>query len=312
MSRQDGIGWVGPREMGPSFVIAGAPRAGTTWLYRNLARHPDVFLTENKEPRHFGVNESDELSFSGPGDARWLSHLVQDRTSYEALFAGARAGQLCGEASSDYLYRSQTAAPRLHREERSVRLVFLLRDPVQRAFSNWLHHVQHDREPLSFGDALDMEEERIEMGWAWWWHYTRRGFYAEQLERFLDLFPRDQVLILLHDDLRRDPQGLLNRVCAFLGICPIVDGQVAERQNHSRVMRSPAHARARRLLRPAAAASRQALPRQARERLEGWFDRRTLDPAISAADRHRLRRTYSQDVRLLAEMTGVDLSCWLA
>jgi Sulfotransferase family len=302
--------------MPPSFVIAGAPRAGTTWLYRNLDRHPQVFLTANKEPRHYAVRESERLAFSGPGDERWLSHLVQDRDSYEALYAGAHADQLRGEASSDYLYRSRTAADRLRHEVPGARIVFILRDPAHRAYSNWLQHVQHEREPLSFAAALDAEEERIEQRWAWWWHYARRGYYAEQLEPFLDAFPRDQILLLLHDDLRRDPKAVLERVGAFLEIDPrplTADSEQAEqRQNRSLVPRSPAHTAARRLLRPVAAGAARALPAGPESRLRRWYQGKTLGPTISDADYRRLRSAYSADLQRLAGMTGLDLSAWLA
>lgn len=297
--------------MRPTFVIAGAPRAGTTWLYSNLSKHPDVFLTANKEPRFYGVNEIDHLSFTGPGDDRWLSHLTQDRDSYEALYSGARDGQLRGEASSDYLYRSTIAAPRLHQDVPSARVIFILRNPAHRAYSNWLQHVQYGRESLSFGDALDAEEERIGLGWAWWWHYTKRGFYSEQLEPFLEIFPRDQVLIVLHDELRRDPQALVEKVCGFLEIDPVVDDQAEERKNHSLVARSPAHRTARRLLKPAALAARHLLPQGAEERMRRWYHRKTLGPSISDADRQRLTRTFSPDVERLAGITGLDVSAWL-
>jgi Sulfotransferase family len=274
-----------------------------------------VFLTPNKEPRHYAVRESERLAFSGPGDERWLSRLVQDRDSYEALYARAHAEQLRGEASSDYLYRSRTAADRLRREAPGARIVFILRDPARRAYSNWLQHVQHKREPLSFAAALDAEEERIERGWAWWWHYARRGYYAEQLEPFLDAFPRDRILLLLHDDLRRDPRGVLERVCAFLEIDsrPLTADsvQAEQRQNHSLVPRSSAHTVARRLLRPVAAASARALPAGAENRLRRWYQGRTLGPTISDADYRRLRRAYSADLNRLAETTGLDVSSWL-
>lgn len=296
--------------MPPSFVIAGAPRAGTTWLYRNLEEHPDVFLTPNKEPRHYAVNETDRLSFSGPGDERWLSHLVQDRADYEALYDGAREGQLRGEASSDYLYRSGVAATRLSREAPSARLIFILRNPAHRAYSNWLQHVQHEREPLSFAEALDAEDERIEQGWAWWWHYGRRGLYAEQLEPFLDAFPGDQVLIVLHDELRRDPRALLEKVCSFLGIDMVAGAGLEERQNQSLVARSPAHAGLRRALRPLATAARWALPDAAQRPLRRWYGGRTLGPTIPDADFRRLARAYSDDTGRLAEITGLDFSDW--
>lgn len=301
--------------MPPSFVIAGAPRAGTTWLYRNLDRHPGVFLTANKEPRHYAVRETEHLSFNGPGDERWLSHLVQDRAEYETLFAGATVGQLRGEASSDYLYRSPTAAARLREEAPTARLIFILRDPARRAYSNWLQHVQHGREPLAFADALDAEEERIEQGWAWWWHYKRRGFYAEQLEPFLDAFPRDQLLIVLHDELQSDPRGLLEKVCAFLEIdpAPAADQEhVEERQNRSLVPRTRAHGLARTLLKPATAAAARVLPEETEKRLRQWFQRRTLGPTMSDADYRRLSDAHSADVKRLSGMTGLDLTAWLS
>lgn len=298
--------------MPPSFVIAGAPRAGTTWLYHQLSKHPAVYMAPNKgEPRFYSVEEADPLPFRGPGDDKWLAHFVQDRDGYEALYAGALAGQLRGEASSDYLYRSHVAAPRLRDDVPSARIIFVLRDPALRAYSNWLQHVQYGREPLSFGEALDAEEERIELGWAWWWHYSRRGYYAEQLEPFLDAFPRDQILVLRHDDLRHDPRGLLERVCGFLEIDPTLGEESEPRQNQSLVPRSPAHARVRRLLGPAAAASSRALPRSAERRLRQWYQRKTLGPAISDGDYLRLRRAYTEDLTRLADMTGLDLSSWL-
>lgn len=298
--------------MPPSFVIAGAPRAGTTWLYHQLSKHPAVYMAPNKgEPRFYAVHESDPLAFSGPGDDKWLDHFVQKRESYEALYAGAQAGQLRGEASSDYLYRSQVAAPRLRDDVPSARVVFVFRDPALRAYSNWLQHVQYGREPLDFGDALEAEEERIEMGWAWWWHYARRGYYAAQLEPFLEAFPRDQILFLLHDDLRRDPRGLLERICRFLDIDPVLGDQTEERQNQSLVPRSPAHARVRQLVGPAAAVSAKILPRKAEKRLRRWFQDRTLGPTISDADYQRLSREYARDSERLAGLTGLDLSAWL-
>jgi hypothetical protein len=295
-----------------SFVIAGAPRAGTTWLYHQLSKHPAVYMAPNKgEPRFYAVHESDTLAFSGPGDDKWLNHFVQDREHYEALYAGAQPGQLRGEASSDYLYRSHVAALRLRDDAPSARIIFVLRDPVLRAYSNWLQHVQYGREPLSFAKALDAEEERIEMGWAWWWHYARRGYYAEQLGPFLDAFPSDQVLILLHDDLRRDPRGLLERVCGFLEIDPEIADQTEERQNQSLVPRSSAHAKARQLVGPAAAVSSRVLPEGAERRLRRWFQRKTLGPTISNADYRRLRREYTADLTQLSGITGLDLSPWL-
>jgi hypothetical protein len=269
-------------------------------------------MAPNKgEPRFYSVHESDALNFSGPGDDKWLDHFVQKRDDYEALYAEAQPGQLRGEASSDYLYRSTIAAARLREDSPSARVIFILRDPAHRAYSNWLQHVQYGREPLSFSAALDAEDERVALGWAWWWHYAHRGYYAEQLGPFLDAFPDDQILFLLHDDLRHDPRGLLERACRFLEIDPLAADEVEQRQNQSLVPRSPAHARARRLAKPVGAAARKALPEAAQRRLRRWFQSRTLGPEISDPDYRRLQRAYAPDLRRLAGVTGLDLSGWL-
>ena len=300
-----------PPAMSPDFIIIGAPKAGTTWLYRNLASHPDVFLTPNKEPRYYSVEEETEISFRGPGDGLWMSHFVRSEAEYEALFAAARAGQLRGEASSDYLYRSAVSAKRIRREAPDARIVVLLRDPVHRAYSNWLHHMRDARETLPFAAAMEAEPMRIEFGWAWWWHYAGRGFYARQLEPFLNRFPVEQILLLTYDELRRDPVALLGRVCSFLELPQVAGEQVAERRNESFVPRSPVHRAARGVLKPNAAA-RAVLPQQLRTALRHRVNRATLHrPRIAREDYRRFRRVFAADARRLAGMTDLDLSGWL-
>lgn len=298
--------------MPPDFLIVGAPKAGTTWLYRNLEANPAVFMAANKEPRYYSVEEGASLSFQGPGDGPWLSHFVRSRERYESLFAGAGTGQLRGEASSDYLYRGAVAAPRIRREAPDARVVVMLRDPVHRAHSNWLHHMRDSRETLPFAAAMEAEPERVAAGWAWWWHYAGRGFYARQLEPFLDLFPDERLLVVSYDELRRDPPGLLGRVCAFLEIAPVSDGRVAERRNESFVPRSRAHRVARGVVRRNAVA-RALLPRRLRDAVRGGVNRATLHrPRLAAEDYRRYRRLFAADTRRLAGMADVDVSGWLA
>ncbi|HVW45559.1 MAG TPA: sulfotransferase [Solirubrobacterales bacterium] len=292
------------------FFIVGAPKAGTTWLYRNIGRSPDLFVAANKEPRYFSVEDGAEVAFVGPGDDSWMGHFVRSRADYEALFDGAGEGRLRGEASSDYLYTSAVAAPRIRRECPAARIIVMLRDPVHRAYSNWLHHRRDGREPLPFGAALDAEEERIGAGWAWWWHYRERGWYSRQLEPFLEHFPADQILLLRHDDLRRDPQGLLRRVGDFLEVDVLADGDLLRGRNESVLVRSPFHRTVRRVARPNAVA-RALLPRPVRATLRRRVDRGTLHkPTIPPEDYRRLRRFYAADIERLAGMVDLDLSEW--
>lgn len=298
--------------MRPDFLIVGAPKAGTTWLYRNLAANPRIFLTANKEPRYYSVEEGEAVACRGPGDDGWIAEFVRGRGEYEALYAAAAADQVRGEASSDYLYRSAVAARRIREEAPGARIVVLLRDPVDRAYSNWLHLVRDGHESLSFAAALAAEPERIESGWAWWWHYAERGYYSRQLQPFLEHFPPEQLLLLTYDELRGDPRGVLARASTFLGVEAVVDGAVGESRNASLIPRSPLHRAARRLLRPSRAA-RVVLPRRLRDGIRRRLNRATLHrPQIAPEDYRRLQRRYAADLGRLRAETGLDVSGWTA
>src|SRR5262249_9986723 len=146
---------------------------------------------------------------------------VRSAAEYEALFAAARPRQLRGEASSDYLYRSAVAARRIRLEAPAARIVVLLRDPGRRGHPNLVPPRRDERESLPFAAAMEAERGRIESGWAWWWYYAERGFYARQLEPFLERFPAEQLLVLGHEEIGRDPAAVLARVCGFLDVAPV-------------------------------------------------------------------------------------------
>jgi hypothetical protein len=295
----------------PDFAIGGAAKAGTTWLYDRLSANPRLFLSPVKEPRYFAVPEGEAPPFVGPGDDGLLEQLVSDRGTYEELYDGAKHGQLLGEASPDYLYRAPVAAPRMAEMVPHARLVFILRQPADRAFSNWSHHVRDNRETLQFMDAVRAEEERRAAGWAWGWSYVDRGFYGRQLRHFYECFPSEQILVTLYDDLRSDPRALLTRISAFLGVEAVVPERAEEPRYATLVPKSPASVRVRRVLETAAPAVRRLLPAGARQRLRRTADRVTFEkPVMAPDDRDRLTRLYARDIELTEELTGLDLARW--
>jgi hypothetical protein len=194
----------------PDFLILGAQKAGTTALYAYLRWHPDITGPSFKEvsffDRHYAHGE------------RWYrAHLPLRRRA------------LVGEASPSYLFHPQ-APERVARMLPESRLIALLRNPVERAFSHYQHEVALGREPLSFEEAIDREDERMRgeldlmlrdpsyFSHAWWnYTYVARGRYAEQLERWFGAFPREQLLVLLSDELAADTAGTYRRVLDFLG-----------------------------------------------------------------------------------------------
>jgi hypothetical protein len=200
----------------PDFLIIGAQKAGTTALYAYLRRHPAITGPSWKEVSYFD------------------RHYDRGEPWYRGNFPNrVRArGKLVGEASPSYVFHP-LGPERVRRLVPDVRLIALVRNPVDRALSQYHHEVALGREPLSFEDALDAEDERLRgeeerlltdpryFSRAWWSHtYKSRGRYAEQLERWLAVFPREQLLILPSEDLGADPEQTHALVLDFLAAAP--------------------------------------------------------------------------------------------
>jgi Sulfotransferase domain len=200
----------------PNFLVLGAQKAGTTALYEYLRRHPQVTGPSWKEVSFF--------------DRHW----ARGESWYRGNFPNrARTrGKLVGEASPSYVFH-RLAPQRVQELVPDARLIVIVRNPVDRALSQYNHEVALGREPLRFEEALDAEEERLRgeeermaadpryFSREWWSHtYKARGRYAEQLERWLAVFPREQLLVLPSDDLGSDPARAHAQVLEFLGATP--------------------------------------------------------------------------------------------
>ncbi|MCB1896061.1 MAG: sulfotransferase [Rhodocyclaceae bacterium] len=196
------------------FMIIGAQKCGTTALGRMLGGHPDLCMSSIKENHVF-----DDVDF----DPAWSTHEIDAR--YAPFFDHATPAQLKGEATPIYLYWSETVA-HLHRYNRRLKLIVILRDPLERALSH--HRMERHRgfearaawsafllEPL----RLLREQDRRGPHSAYRFHsYLSRGFYASQLRRVLEIFPKEQLLVVHNRDLRHRPRQVLAQVCAHLGV----------------------------------------------------------------------------------------------
>src|SRR4051812_13380369 len=201
----------------PDFFVIGAPKAGTTALHVALARHPQVFMSRVKEPKHFLV-DGPPPSGGGPGDAKTYREYVWQRPAYEALFDAAPPGARRGESTAFYLY-DHAAQQRIMSAVPGARMIALLRDPVDRAHSNWTHLWSAGLEPEpDFVRACGLEARRIELGWAPFWRYLELGRYGQQLAHLYTVFPREQVHVVLYRDLRQEPAETVDRICDFLGV----------------------------------------------------------------------------------------------
>ena len=221
----------------PTFIIAGAARSGTTTLYQLLRKHPDVYMSPVKETNFF-VNNL--IGRNGPGDRLAIPDidchilhslrqkggflhvgLVTQSNIYCALFEDANDDiYAIGEASPSYLYYSKTSSERIYEIIPRAKIIILLRNPIERALSNYRLFYMSGREYLEISSAMCEEKikNRLKDGWEPFWDYLGLGLYARQVEKFLHRFGHDQVRVWLYEDFWKDPQNSFNEICKFIGI----------------------------------------------------------------------------------------------
>jgi hypothetical protein len=298
----------------PDFLIVGVPKAGTTALHAALAGHPELYMSAIKEPKFF-LTDGPPPDKGGPGDALTYREHVWRRADYEALFDTAPAGALCGESTPLYLY-DRAAIDRIRALIPGAKLIVILRDPVERAHSNWTHLWSAGLEPVGdFLSACEQEDRRVAEGWASFWHYTRVGRYGEQLEYLFEVFPREQVLVVRYRDLVDVPVATLDRICGFLGIETGVITEIPRQNVTAHPEPTLAHRALSALARTGDAAGR-ILPGDTvaglNRRLERFLQRggRERQP-LSWEQRQALLPRFADDIRLLERVLGEDFGDWL-
>jgi hypothetical protein len=278
----------------PNLFVVGAPKAATTSLYAFLAAHPDVFMSQNKEPHYFST-----LSISRR-EARFLT-VVRDLHEYEALFANAGTASLRGEASTSYLAdpdapgRISTYSPRSF-------VIAVLREPVDRAYSHYLYNFREGTERRSFLEAIESARQDPASE-RWPANYVSAGLYAAGIERYRRLFA-GKVLVVFFEDLKRDPAGTGERVCRFLGLC--TDGVAGRRIPRENAYGRPRAGPSGLLLRSIEMrlAARMVVPRRLRPAFRRLLiapgKREPLDPRLVEL----LADLYEPDVRRLEQSLG--------
>lgn len=214
---------------GPDFIIVGAKRGGTTSLYNYLLEHPSIAPLFPARQRIKGVHYFDSEFARG---GRWYRSHFPLSAGGRHIARPARAPGLTGEASPYYLFHP-LAAERIARDYPGMRLIVLLRDPVERAYSHYKERVRHGAESLSFEDALDAEVARLrgevqrivsEPGYRSVAHehhsYLAQGRYADMLPRWFGLFPCEQFHIVVSEEFHQYPARVVNDVWSFLGLAP--------------------------------------------------------------------------------------------
>lgn len=283
--------------MRPNFLVLGAAKAGTTALQHYLDAHPQIHLCPRKDSNFLAWEPGADRA-KPDTDVPPPAFPVRDLAAWEALFDGAGEARVVGEICTYYL-ESPVAPARARELIPDGRLIIMLRNPVDRAYSGYQMMVRLGLESRPAAEALTPDS-----------HYVRASRYGTMVGRWLDEFPRSRLCVVLFEDFKRDGPGIYAELCRFLGVDDSFVPDLGTRHNVGGVPKS-------RLLHglytnPALRRRLMPLVPPGIRRLGTRFRNRNMVPAqrLSPELRARLAACFPQENALLSEATGLDLAVW--
>jgi hypothetical protein len=311
----------------PNFFLAGAPKTGTTSLYHYLRQHPDIYLTAVKEPCFFATemrpdNFSRQFAVSmrqsslnllkyldGPMSGHNPGGIITDWNRYLELFKNVTTETAIGEASACYLWSAKAPA-NIHAQIPNAKIVVILRDPVERAFSQYLQYAAGGLLTRGFRQHVDLCLRNNAPIFGLLSPFLEYGLYYEQVKRYLDLFSPPQVRIYLYEEAWRNPQQLLRDLFCFLGVDVQVEVDTSVR---SLQRRAPKWTSMQYLLRKSGLLPvvKRLLPASFQEHLRAALFRQKSSLQLDPKDRQYVIEYYRDDIQNLSNLLGRDLGAWL-
>jgi hypothetical protein len=296
----------------PNFFIVGAPKAGTTSLYHYLDQHPQIFMSPIKEPHFFASEIREEncdpkLRGSAPMREKRFGGIVPDWDDYLRLFVNAADESVLGEASVCYLW-SPTAPGRIAAIVPRAKILVMLRDPADRAFSQYLHGLGNGAIRWSFREHIQRNLRHNSRQIGLHYPFLEFGLYSEQLCRYLKGFGQN-VRVEFHEDFKDRPMEVLSNIYRFLNVDPEFSADRSRRHMEAQVPRTSAIGWLRRSGLWEAAA--HLTPRGLRPLIRRSLIRRPGATRMDPADRHYLIDFYREDIRKLESLLGHNLDSWL-
>lgn len=311
----------------PNFLIIGAAKCGTTSLYHYLRQHPEVYMSPIKEPNHFSTDiqpaefsneyklyeKSKQLNVAeyvkGDMSAEQWGAYVHDKDIYNQLFKFASGFKARGEISNSYLY-SNVAATNIFRQYPEMKIIAILRQPAERAYSHYLANLRDGRTTLPFREEVLHDDAKAKHGWGISHLYYELGLYSEQIDRFKKLFPADRIKVYLFDDLKKNNKALTQDLFRFLNISEEAPIDYDEKFNEARIPKNAALIKTitqtglkRKIFR--------ALPDSFKDSVKSFFFKKGPVPKLSSDDRAWMTNRYKQDIIRLQDILQRDLTNWL-
>lgn len=297
----------------PNFLIFGVQKAGTTSIYSYLEQHPQVYTSPRKETDFFCRDLSQSVSDDEPRLTRGGRKRILTVEDYASLFSGVTDEIAIGEASPNYLFRHENAVAGIKQHVPNAKLIAVLRNPVERAYSDYLMHVRQvvgNRKPLAEQVATSAESS----------HTLLKGRYYKGMKHFIDTFGSEQVKVFLYDDLRKDSTKLMRQVYEFIGVDPDYKVDTGRKQQTAQVPKNQSIHQLLQTNNPvrqlAGAVLKKVMPEEKRQKLRSRLIAANSTGKdglpLSAEDRQLLENYYRDDVRALQDLLGRDLSKWFS
>ena len=294
----------------PNFLIVGAAKSGTTSLFNYLTQHSDIYIPEVKECRFFSQLPK---NYKGLGAEFFPNSGITDERVYFNLFS-EHEDKVCGDISNDYLYYYEKSIKNIKKYlGNEIKIVIVLRNPIDRAYSNYMHHIRDGWENISFEQALDDENRRIEENWGWSYHYVKTGMYYYQVKAYLDNFRHTKIY--LFEELK-SKDILLKNLYAFLEVRFTkklndnkeynVSGYPRKKLIHNLLNKDNA---IKKIIKPVV---NSILPKGSIQKVVSNIQNKNLKKVSMKNDtRERLKNVFEDDIKKLSNLIEMDLSHWL-
>jgi len=275
----------------PNFFIVGAPRAGTTSLYEYLKNCENVFMSPIKETYFFSPNVNMKLILSKP---------VKNQKDYQKLFHNVKTEKAIGEATPSYLW-DPDSAKLIHEKIPNARIIIILRNPIDRAFSHYLWLVSLGKENLSFSEAI---KKSLSAKPDFSGRIIDGGMYSNQIQRYLDEFGQKQIKIIIFEEFLKNPKLFLEDTLKFLDI----DSNPPEIFEAFNSYVEPRGKLAKSIIQNKFLQKLgTSLPQTIASQATKILDKKAVKPKISESNMKMLKNIYSEDVKNLKSILNKDL-----
>lgn len=300
----------------PNFLIFGVQKAGTTSIYNYLCEHPQVYMSPLKETEFMGQPPLSDAAYAAMSDEQKKTRGGRNKIlrieDYRALFDGVSDEVAIGEASPNYLFLYERAVPQIQKYVPDAKLIAILRNPVERAYSDYLMHVRDlvgNQKPLAEQVRMSGESSFTLL----------KGKYSEGLTRFIEAFGAERVKVFLYDELKEDSDRFMKNLYAFIGVDPTFEVNTKRKQQTAQVPKNQSMNKLLRTENPLRSMARTALRRvlseekrqELRSRLIAANSKGKDALPLSPEDRTLLKNYYKEDILKVQDLLNRDLSRWL-